>query len=156
MLLIHDMSHRCWNDMQLALSDASLWVWCMLSMVVINLDHGPWESQAWWAKAKQAVSEYVAVATHECPIFQCFLPRICKEMAVEVGSLDEATSREIFDTMPAVFQHQFEKSGHDTLVSIHWLFQSAARIVVKTLGRAPVLLRELGRYQEQSFLMFQL
>ena len=42
---LFDPSHRVWNDAQLALKDAGLMGLCLLLIVVINLDHGPWKDR---------------------------------------------------------------------------------------------------------------
>jgi hypothetical protein len=43
-----DQSHRIWNDAQLSLKDAGLYHLAFVSVVLLNLDCGPWETARWW------------------------------------------------------------------------------------------------------------
>ena len=58
LVLLHDPSHRVWSDTQLALQDCGLWHWCMLTALLMNVDSGPYKSQAWGEERKQGVKEY--------------------------------------------------------------------------------------------------
>ena len=45
-VFIRDIYHREWNDMCLALKACSLWSVVVMSTVVFNLHHGPWNGCA--------------------------------------------------------------------------------------------------------------
>jgi hypothetical protein len=69
-IVLFDQSHRCWNDVQLAISDCGWWYMALLLIAIMNLDHGPWGGQRWFNEARDAVLEYVRVATRRCCLFQ--------------------------------------------------------------------------------------
>ena len=88
LLLLYDPSHRVWNDCQLALQDAGLWYWCVVTVILMNVDQGPYRSAAWWGDLKAAVHEYVTIAKGRCSLFSGLFPNIEQEMHVRDSSID--------------------------------------------------------------------
>ena len=41
----YDPSHRVWNDVRDGMSDAGMFPFLVLSSLVMNLDHGPWDGR---------------------------------------------------------------------------------------------------------------
>eukprot|EP00974_Lingulodinium_polyedra_P084201 8153620-Lingulodinium_polyedra.AAC.1 len=48
---LSDPSHRSWNDVKQAFSDAGVWAFVLLMTVVLNLDYGPWDGAQFHQKA---------------------------------------------------------------------------------------------------------
>ena len=77
LLLLFDWSHRTWNDVQLAIGDARFSSVCLLMIIVLNLDHGPYASHRWWLEMVQGAQQYTTqVANHNDLLFQENLPNI--------------------------------------------------------------------------------
>ena len=72
-VILFDMSHRTWNDVQLAIQDCGWWYILLLLVAIQNLDHGPWGAQRWWNETRDAVKQYLSVTTKSCPLFQGLL-----------------------------------------------------------------------------------
>ena len=53
-LPLWDPSHRLWNDTKLAISDAGLWPFVLLHLVLLNCWHGPWNGSAFWEQTVDA------------------------------------------------------------------------------------------------------
>ena len=56
-LVVPDPSHRTWNDVEGALRDADMWLFCMTFITVMSIDQGPWDGAKWWEQGKQAAQE---------------------------------------------------------------------------------------------------
>eukprot|EP00971_Amphidinium_carterae_P220765 4382944-Amphidinium_carterae.1 len=83
-LLLSDQSHRCWNDFQLALQDSKLYSWTLVTICLLNLDHGPWGGARWWEELKSGCREYIRVAGPECVVWQGHLPHVLAEVGEEL------------------------------------------------------------------------
>ena len=79
-----DASHRVWNDVEGAIRSEGLWSTCLLGIVLLNMDVGPWASAKWYTESQQALGEYLSVADTTCPIFQGLKSAIAREREMSV------------------------------------------------------------------------
>lgn len=70
------MSHRCWNDVQVALGDAGLTSFVLITIIILNLDCGPWESSRWWQSLKEGCEQYMQLAGPDDAVFQGFCENV--------------------------------------------------------------------------------
>ena len=54
-LFIRDVFHREWNDIQNAVRTCKLWPTIVMTQLVLNLGHGPWQGGAWWGKLNKGL-----------------------------------------------------------------------------------------------------
>ena len=80
LLLLHDESHRLWNDTQLSLADAKLYPHVLSCLVVLNLDHGPWLSQRWYQTMVEALHDLTNLTDYQDPLFQMLVQHMRQEM----------------------------------------------------------------------------
>ena len=111
LLLIGDFSHRVWNDVELALHHSALWRICLLAIVMLNADHGPWGNAKWWEEAQSGVQEYLRVASTSCPLFQTHLPNICHERSEPELQFQENRVADLFASLPDAVSRKFPKVG---------------------------------------------
>lgn len=110
-MVVHDASHRVWNDVAGAIKRVRLWPTCLVGIILLNLDVGPWNSSKWWADAVQAVSEYCAVADTTCPIFAGLFEHMVLELQLEHlrGTADFAEV--VFEKVVSAFQTKNPRVG---------------------------------------------
>ena len=111
MLIVNDASHRVWNDCQLALKDSGCWGLCLVGLVLLNLDHGPWEGAKWHQESQQAALEYGRLANSECPLFLSHLPQICQETGRRLADLTPEVAGCIWEALPDSVQTKLPKVG---------------------------------------------
>eukprot|EP00971_Amphidinium_carterae_P293827 5833422-Amphidinium_carterae.1 len=109
-VVLPDMSHRVWNDLQLSLQDSALYAWCLCTLVLMNLDHGPWSGAKWWEQLKQGAVEYIRGADSSCPVFQGHVGQIEKELQL-ANVQTEASEDEIFQMLPGCVERKQQKVG---------------------------------------------
>ena len=81
MMLMFDWSHRTWNDVSLAISDCGLTYYCLLTIIILNCDHGPWNGHKWWHEVKAGGYEYTRqVAGDNDPLFEASLHQMCHDI----------------------------------------------------------------------------
>ena len=135
-ITLFDTSHRLWNDCQAALRSSGLWHYCLLMVICLNLDNGPWDGAKWWEELKQGASEYSAVSTASCPVFQKFLPAISEEMGLdEHDLLDPNRVAEVHAEIGSVFARKVAKVG----MSRWFQFTDSAREFTKLWSRRLVI-----------------
>jgi len=83
---VYDWFHRTWNDLQNSLRDAGLWVWSLLSIIVMNADHGPWDGASFWFKTKEGLTSYLTLATNEDALMISLLPQLWEEFGEPLGA----------------------------------------------------------------------
>ena len=110
-LLLNDFSHKVWNDVELSLHHSDLWKSCLLGIVMLNADHGPWGNAKWYEEAQSGVQEYLRVASTSCPLFQTHLPNILHECEEPHMWRDEAFVANIFASLPDAVARKFPKVG---------------------------------------------
>lgn len=79
LLLTFDPSHRAWNDLKAAYAGAGCWDAVLLWGVVFSINHGPYDTAAWWRTAQEAAQEYSDSSSSSCPLLQAHLPGIAEE-----------------------------------------------------------------------------
>ena len=110
-LIVHDASHRVWNDCQLALKASGCWSLCLVGLVLLNLDHGPWEGAKWHAEAQQAALEYSQVSHAECPLFLSHLPHICVETGRRLQDASPDVVATLWESLPDAVRKKLPKVG---------------------------------------------
>ena len=98
-VVMRDIYHREWNDCKLAISDSDLWWVVMLSTIVLNLPHGPWDGAAFHQKLRDMSKLYLKGDAHQLPLFQSLLPLICADLGIKYDGSAEQAER-IFQEMP--------------------------------------------------------
>lgn len=103
MLSIYDMSHRTWNDMQLALDACGLWWVACVTQFMLNIDHGPWANQTWHRMCQQAVDEYLVsgIGGADCPVFESLYDNMVREMSLEGQISDPDLPGKVLSSIPA-------------------------------------------------------
>ena len=64
--------------------------WCMVVLILLNYDMGPWESHKWWAGLQEACRLQQNVESHNCVILQ----GLWSHSRVEQGAEDAADEAE--------------------------------------------------------------
>ena len=77
--VVRDVFHREWNDIKGALADCSLWWVVLLTTLAFNLNHGPWNNEAWWQEMKEGSKEVLALEQFGNPLWQSFYPWVCRD-----------------------------------------------------------------------------
>lgn len=57
-LPMYDPFHRTWRDWQLSVQSVELWGVVLETTVAMNLPHGPWLSETWFAQLQEGISAY--------------------------------------------------------------------------------------------------
>ncbi|CAE7209363.1 unnamed protein product [Symbiodinium sp. CCMP2592] len=150
--IIGDVSHRTWNDCQLALHDVKL-NWLVLSVIcLLNSDSGPWNSERWWQSLKQSADEYVQVASHnKDPLYLAYEAAIVEEQT-SGDEMAEGTAdpEQLFNSIPDAFDHKQQKVGKSRWFQVavalrHFLPLRAKRLVVSLYLCLSLCLFKSGR-----------
>ena len=112
LILVFDMSHRIWNDLQLAIQDMGWWYSALLLVGVLNVDHGPWTTARWWEEIKDGAAEYLKITTRSCGVFQGYFHHIWRDMGNGKESIPTETDEErVFQSLPEAVEHKNAKIG---------------------------------------------
>ena len=138
MYVIHDASHRVWNDIQLALQDAKLWSLMLAFMVGCNADHGPWADARFYAEAVEAATSYMNLTSPaECPLFQLLLPKILADTGKDDDFFVEDIEERTFASLGGAFAHKLPKVAvsrwfgiHDTLAALMPIWHSRLLVLM--------------------------
>ena len=106
----YDPFHREWNDARLAVSDEGLWWVILMSTIVYNMPHGPWESCAFWSKIVDMATDYARRSSWTSQLFKVLYESICNDLSqLATGSV--AHMNTIFDSCleTMVFKRKGEK-----------------------------------------------
>ena len=106
LLLLPDVSHRTWNDTQLAIQDSEMWFWCLICVTLLNMDTGPWDSFHWWTIMKENIKEYATIAKDNCPILRGCSNNLEEDLELELGEDDDDYE---FDAMADGATRSFQK-----------------------------------------------
>lgn len=79
LLVFRDPLHREWNDAGLAIKAVGAWWAVALSTIIFNLAYGPWESEAWFQKAKEGAEAYFAKIRPSDILFNELYGPICSD-----------------------------------------------------------------------------
>ena len=110
LLVVADPSHRCWNDMQLALQDAGAYHICMFTCILLNLDGGPWEGQRWWQELRQGAAEYAQVSSETCKVFSSMIMHLRQDKSLDPAAREEDfTEKSLFHGLKDSVEHKFQK-----------------------------------------------
>ena len=89
-----------------------MYTWCLITIVLVNLDHGPWSGARWWEEMKEGVREYCRLSDSSCPIFQGHLPRILAEVGEDTFLVDAVARDELlFRNLPDCLEKKMERIG---------------------------------------------
>jgi hypothetical protein len=84
-----DPFHREWRDCQDAIKRAGLWHCVLLSTVLYNLSHGPWDGSAWFQKLREGAAEYWAKAEAGDPLVEVLYEPLCADLQEEAAGTPE-------------------------------------------------------------------
>ena len=74
-----DIFHREWNDVRLALQSAGVWWAVLLSTLIFNFPHGPWEGSAWFGQLVQGITDFAKRSPAGSPLLDEFWSAICRD-----------------------------------------------------------------------------
>eukprot|EP00971_Amphidinium_carterae_P135455 2683899-Amphidinium_carterae.4 len=112
LLVLHDESHRLWNCCQHAIADAKLYPLVLSSLIVLNVDSGPWNSHRWYGTMKEAVAELANVANAQDPLFQHLVHIMRAEVAQESGREEHDISDDaVWLSLKDAVERKTEKIG---------------------------------------------
>ena len=87
MIHIRDIFHREWNDVKLAVGQCSLWDVVVLTTVVYNMPHGPWDGGMWFNKVRGVAEDVIRNMNASNPLFTAMYHLICNDLGlVAAGS----------------------------------------------------------------------
>lgn len=89
-----DPLHRINRCLANSASDAGMAMAIQVACIVLNLEHGPFHSQAWWAEERDVAAEYLAMVEVDDPLLAWLAPKIRKDKFYKVES-DEDILREL-------------------------------------------------------------
>lgn len=95
----HAQSHMTWNDQEKAVRACGLGSWIHLMVVIFNLCHGPFNSDARWAQLKEIGEEYLEHMAMECPMLEADLLELAKDYEVEHAGSDAELKLEVISAM---------------------------------------------------------
>ena len=97
-----DPSHRVWNDIKQAFTNAGLWTFVLVMSIVLNLDYGPWDGAAFHQRSQDAMANILANGGLQHPLFLHFKNNILKDLGWwsrrHDPGLDESLTEELKDT----------------------------------------------------------
>ena len=82
LLPVRDWFHRRWNDCKLSVSDAGLWFVVQLATIPFNLNFGPWEGCAWFARTKVMSEELIQSLTPDNPLYSALYELMCQDLQI--------------------------------------------------------------------------
>ena len=80
---VRDIYHREWNDVTLALRQAGLWRYVVLSSILFNLPYGPWNGGAWFGKLCESARDLAARDGTGGALFKALYPFACRDAGEE-------------------------------------------------------------------------
>ena len=89
-------SHRCWNDCKGALKDSGNWGFILLLVVLLNSNHGPWASPAFWEEWKEAGGLLMDSVSCRDSMFQHLLAFILNDRGSADRVLEEGVGKEVW------------------------------------------------------------
>ncbi len=107
--VVFDWSHRSWNDVQLAIGDVSWTYYVLVTIVLCNLDHGPWNGARWFQELKAGAEEYGVASEPHDPLLSHFFPHIAEEQ--DLDALDMEAEEEIRLKIGLCTQKKNQKVG---------------------------------------------
>lgn len=96
-LVLPDISHRCWNDANNSFHSSNLWGLTLVLTLVFSLDQGPWQDGRWWQTGQEGVQAFLKVAGVTDPLFTMFLPKIARDLDMEWRLHDDDFAAECFE-----------------------------------------------------------
>lgn len=86
-----DVLHRVINDMKLAMAACGLWPLLQELLHVLNLNHAPWQSKAFFKELQEAFQLFMENATPDNDIFQALVERLARDKGMpEQDTYDNA------------------------------------------------------------------
>ena len=104
-----DPFHREWNDCQEAIERAGLWHCVLLSTVLYNLSHGPWDGSAWFQKLREGAADYWSKAEAGDPLLEILYEPLCFDFQEEAVGTPEHKLQVLNQ---AVDSNVVRKKGH--------------------------------------------
>lgn len=134
-----DPAHGSWRDILRMVKSCGHYSFMLLTMVTVNLPHGPESSDMRFQQLKEAMSHHFAVSSPSTsPLFSALAPRMMEEMKADVGS-------DCICTMPELWKYCknkvfYTKKGykanlnrfHSVISEGHALLKKAALLLYQT------------------------
>ncbi|CAK0888485.1 unnamed protein product [Prorocentrum cordatum] len=89
--MFYDISHGVWRDQESALKEVELQAWTHLAVIMLNLLHSPWGSEARYCAISESSKEYAAHATCQCPLFR----RYRDDLVADLDMSEELASKDL-------------------------------------------------------------
>lgn len=121
----HDPSHGTWRDQEQAVRGVGLQGFCYLVCVLLNLQHGPWESQARYRQLSEAGAEYLEHLAPECPLLRSFAPSLVREYDLSEHEQDDDILARIIDCMKTDFNMQYKGTQVKMCRFANWVDRSS-------------------------------
>lgn len=100
-LILHDGSHRAWNDMQNSLKDVGMWTGVIMLLLTFNMEHGPWQDAKWRMELREAATTYKGIADPSpCDLFTSLYPAILQDMGESDRICEDGFERTVFESIP--------------------------------------------------------
>ena len=82
---LFDWSHCNWNDVSLALGDTQgLNIITIVTIIIMNLDHGPWQNCTWYEEIRAGAEEFLNIASPQDPLYEQLWPNMAFEKGLDV------------------------------------------------------------------------
>lgn len=115
----YDAFHRWHNDTKAALQETDHWSLVVLSSIVVNLAHGPWQNSLFLNQIASAGKRHTTNYDENEPLFQRFLAQMCAD-AGEVYGDDDSQVRRFWDKLKAG-EYDFQTRIGEHVSATRWL-----------------------------------
>lgn len=90
LMVLPDWCHRCWNDVQKAMSDMNWSYSILVGTIILNCDHGRWNGHQWYEMTVAGAREFIHVVGDTEPSFAYILHNIAEDQtcAEQAGTLE--------------------------------------------------------------------
>ena len=148
-----DCLHRVINDMQLALKASGLWALIQELLHVLNINHAPWVSRAFFKELQEAFNTFMDTATPDHDVFQALLERLARDKGMaSQDTMDQAKCKELLEL--AACSRCWDATGKQCKWRM-WcsVFERLHEFLPdwnSTLLAIAIMGRELGAWQDSS------
>lgn len=129
--VIFDIYHRFWNDVKDALADCGLWTFVQASVVVMNLDFGPWDGSEFFERAATSLRHFLANATPSHPLFLRFFSQIMQDAGNLEGDVSLAARTALFESLKDLVA--FSRKMKRVCLSRWFGWHDSAKVFLKVL-----------------------
>eukprot|EP00971_Amphidinium_carterae_P282632 5611117-Amphidinium_carterae.1 len=105
-----DPSHRCWNDVKLAIRQAGLWPLLLAGVCLSNFDSAPWASSGFWSECQSAATELQSLESESSVLMSFHRPRAERQLGIE-GLSAEDRDAAMLRAVREVWDRKIQKIG---------------------------------------------